>query len=33
MFMGEIMRCGSVGFNPTDHKWFDTMMSTVELVN
>lgn len=33
MFMGEIMRCGSVGFNPDAHKWFDTMMSTVELVN
>ena len=33
MFMGEIMRCGSVGFNPNDHKRFDTMMSTVELVN
>lgn len=33
MFMGEIMRCGSVGFNPDDHKRFDTMTSTAELVN
>lgn len=32
MFMGEINRC-EVKFNPNDHKWFDTMMSTVELVN
>ena len=33
MFMGEIMRCGSVGFNSDDHKRFDTMTSTAELVN
>ena len=32
MFMGEINRC-EVKFNPNDHKWFDTMLSTINLVN
>jgi hypothetical protein len=32
MFMGEVDRC-KVKFNPNDHKRFDTMTSTIDLVN